>query len=44
MINKTRENEALSLILFYSFTFLEGVGLAPVIGNYIHAVGPDVDR
>jgi len=42
VINKTRENEALSLILFYSFTFLEGVGLAPVIGNYIHSVGPDV--
>jgi FtsH-binding integral membrane protein len=42
VINKTRENEALSLILFYSFTFLEGVGLAPVIGNYIHTVGPDV--
>jgi len=42
VINKTRENEALSLILFYSFTFLEGVGLAPVMGNYIHTVGPDV--
>jgi modulator of FtsH protease len=42
VINKTRENEALSLILFYAFTFLEGVGLAPVIGNYIHSVGPDV--
>jgi modulator of FtsH protease len=42
VINKTRENEALSLILFYSFTFLEGIGLAPVIGNYIHSVGPDV--
>jgi len=42
VINATRANEALSLILFYTFTFLEGVGLAPTIGNYLHTVGPDV--
>jgi FtsH-binding integral membrane protein len=41
-LNWARQNEALSLVLFYAFTFLEGVGLAPVIGNYAHAVGPDV--
>jgi FtsH-binding integral membrane protein len=41
-INATRANEALSLVLFYAFTFLEGVGLAPTIGNYLHTVGPDV--
>jgi modulator of FtsH protease len=40
VINKTRENEAVSLALFYAFTFLWGIGLAPTIGNYLHAVGP----
>ncbi|MBV8067446.1 MAG: Bax inhibitor-1 family protein [Candidatus Eremiobacteraeota bacterium] len=41
-INATRRNEALSLLLFYAFTFLEGVGIAPVIGQYVRAFGPDV--
>jgi modulator of FtsH protease len=41
-INATRANAALSLTLFYAFTFLEGVGLAPTIGYYNHAVGSDV--
>src|SRR5215813_13885739 len=31
VINATRNNEALSLTLFYAFTFCEGVGIAPVI-------------
>jgi FtsH-binding integral membrane protein len=42
VINKTRENEALSLGLFYAFAFLEGIGLAPTIQHYIHSAGPDV--
>ena len=29
-INATRNNEALSLVLFYAFTFCEGIGIAPV--------------
>ena len=41
-INATRRNEALSLVLFYAFTFCEGVGIAPVIGQYVRAFGPDV--
>lgn len=41
-INATRANEALSLLLFYAFTFCEGVGIAPVIGQYVRAFGPDV--
>lgn len=41
-INVTRKNEALSLLLFYAFTFCEGVGIAPVIGQYVRALGPDV--
>ena len=39
-INAARRNEALSLLLFYAFTFCEGVGIAPVIGQYVHAFGP----
>lgn len=41
-INATRRNEGLSLLLFYAFTFLEGVGIAPVIGQYVRALGPGV--
>src|SRR5437868_13576301 len=42
VINATRANPALSLTLFYAFTFLEGIGLAPTIGFYNHSVGADV--
>jgi FtsH-binding integral membrane protein len=42
VMNATRANEALSLLLFYAFTFLEGIGIAPVIGQYVRAFGPDV--
>lgn len=41
-INATRRNEGLSLVLFYAFTFLEGIGIAPVIGQYVRALGPGV--
>ena len=41
-INAVRRNEALSLLLFYAFTFCEGIGIAPVIGQYVRAFGPDV--
>ncbi len=37
-----RRNETLSLVLFYAFTFCEGIGIAPVIGQYVRAFGPDV--
>jgi FtsH-binding integral membrane protein len=30
-----RANEALSLTLFYVFTFLEGIGIGPVVGQYV---------
>lgn len=42
VINAVRQNEALSLLLFYAFTFLQGVGIAPVIHQYVYAFGPDV--
>jgi FtsH-binding integral membrane protein len=38
----TRSNAALSLTLFYVFTFCEGVGIAPVVGQYVRSVGPSV--
>ena len=41
-INAVRQNEALSLLLFYAFTFLEGIGIAPVIHQYVYAFGPEV--
>ena len=41
-IFKTRANEALSLTLFYVFAFCEGVGIAPVIGQYLRSVGSGV--
>src|ERR1700758_5524249 len=42
VINATRANEPLSLLLFYVFTFLEGVFLAPLIGYYLHTGGGSV--
>ncbi|HEY2475218.1 MAG TPA: Bax inhibitor-1 family protein [Candidatus Cybelea sp.] len=41
-INATRRNEALSLTLFYAFTFLMGIGIAPVVHQYVYAFGPDI--
>jgi modulator of FtsH protease len=35
-----RRNAVASLLLFYLFTFLEGIGLAPVITYYVAAIGP----
>jgi modulator of FtsH protease len=37
-----RNNEPLSLALFYAFTFCEGIGIAPVVSQYAHSVGPGV--
>lgn len=37
-----QRNEALSLALFYAFTFCEGIGIGPVIGQYTQAVGSGV--
>jgi len=41
-IYAVRRNEGLSLLLFYGFTFCEGVGIAPVVGQYARAFGPDI--
>lgn len=37
-----RQNGALALVLFYAFTFLEGIFLSPIIGYYTHTAGADV--
>jgi modulator of FtsH protease len=42
VINATRANEGLSLVLFYVFALLEGVGIAPVIGHYLRIGASDV--
>ena len=39
-INGTRANPGLSLGLFYGFTFLEGIGITPIVSYYLH-VAPD---
>lgn len=40
-INGTRANAALSLMLFYAFTFAEGIGITPMVSYYLH-VDPNV--
>jgi modulator of FtsH protease len=37
-----RNNPRVALLWFYAFTFLEGIGLAPVIAAYVNTIGPDV--
>lgn len=41
-INAIRENEFLALALYYIYTFLMGIWIAPVIGSYVRSIGPDV--
>lgn len=37
-----RNNPQTALLVFYAFTFLEGIGLAPVIARYVAVIGPEV--
>jgi modulator of FtsH protease len=41
-INGTQANPALSLMLFYAFTFVEGIGIAPIISHYVRLDGNGV--
>jgi modulator of FtsH protease len=41
-ISGTRANQPLSLLLFYIFTFCEGVGIGPVVSSYARLDGPEV--
>ncbi len=42
VMQAVRESQQVALLLFYAFTFLEGIGLAPVIARYVNTIGPDV--
>jgi len=41
-IRATSANPALSLGLFYLFTFAEGIGISPIISQYVRVDGPGV--
>ena len=42
VMSAVRNNPRAALLCFYAFTFLEGIGLAPLIMSYVATVGPDV--
>jgi modulator of FtsH protease len=42
VMNSVRESPQVALLWFYAFTFLEGIGIAPVIAHYARTLGPDV--
>ncbi|MDP9105256.1 MAG: Bax inhibitor-1 family protein [Candidatus Eremiobacteraeota bacterium] len=42
VMNAVRNSPQIALLWFYAFTFLEGIGLAPVIAAYVRTIGPDV--
>ncbi|MDB5041196.1 MAG: integral rane protein interacts with FtsH [Candidatus Eremiobacteraeota bacterium] len=42
VMQAVRNNGQVALLVFYAFTFLEGIGLAPTIQRYVSAIGPDV--
>ena len=42
VMQAARRNQQTALLLFYAFTFLWGIGLAPTITSYITRIGPDV--
>jgi len=39
VMNATRANAALSLAIFYLFTFLEGIFISPIVTYYAHVAG-----
>ena len=41
-IGRMSANEPVALLLFYVFTFLEGIGIAPTIAYYAHIDGPSI--
>ena len=42
IMNGARRNPAAALLWFYAFTFVEGVGIAPMIMRYVAIDGPSV--
>ena len=41
-LNAARANEPVALLLYYIFTFLMGIWIGPIVGNYIQTVGQGV--
>lgn len=41
-LNAARANEPVALLLYYVFTFLMGIWIGPIVGNYIVTVGQGV--
>lgn len=41
-LNAARANEPVALLLYYVFTFLMGMWIGPIVGNYIVTVGQGV--
>jgi|SRR5579863_680572 len=41
-INFTRNRPAVSLLLFYAFTFVEGIFIGPIVTAYAHLAGGEV--
>ena len=42
IMRSVRRNPAVALLWFYAFTFVEGVGLAPMIARYVAVDGSEV--
>jgi modulator of FtsH protease len=42
VMRAVRQNAPLSLLLFYVFTFLQGIFIAPIVGYYAHTAGNQV--
>jgi len=41
-MNSVRRNPSVALLWFYAFTFVEGVGIAPIISHYTALAGSEV--
>ena len=42
IMNLTRRNPGVALLMFYGFAFLEGIGIAPLIAHYVNIGASDV--
>jgi modulator of FtsH protease len=42
VMNFTRRNPRVALLMFYGFAFLEGIGIAPIIAHYVNGGMSDV--
>ncbi|HEY5350275.1 MAG TPA: Bax inhibitor-1 family protein [Candidatus Lustribacter sp.] len=42
IMNSVRRNPSVALLWFYAFTFVEGVGIAPIISHYTALAGSEV--